>query len=142
LEQNTTPHNTAIGFQALQVLENDNNTVLGCQALTLLTLGYLNTALGTYSMYYTTGGVNNTAVGFISAKNISSGTDNVCIGSAAISTGTRNVCIGSNCNVYSGDCTGSIVLGSRVNSSSPNVVNTADKQLYIAQVLLLLTSLD
>jgi len=37
-----------------------------------------------------------------------------------------------NCNVYSGNCIGSIVLGSRVNGSSPSVVNTADNQLYIA----------
>jgi len=129
------PNNTAIGFQALHVSQNDYNSALGCQALTLLTTGYLNTALGTYSMYYTKEGVNNTVVGFISAENISSGTDNICLGSAAgiaTSLGTGNVCIGSNCNVYLGDCIGSIVLGSRVNSSSPNVVNTANNQLYIA----------
>jgi len=53
----------------------------------------------------------------------------------AISTGTGNVCIGSNCNIYSGNCIGSIVLGSRVNSSSPNVVNTANNQLYISPII-------
>jgi len=68
LKQNTTAHNTAIGYQALHVSKNDNNTALGCQALTSLTSGYLNTALGTYSMYYTTEGINNTAVGFMHRK--------------------------------------------------------------------------
>jgi len=136
LEQNTTPNNTALGFQTLHVSDSSpNNTAIGSGALTSLTGRGNNTALGANCMCYSTETLDNPAVGYVSAEGVSSATDNVCVGCAAgnsITSGTRNLCIGSNCNVYSGVCTSSIVLGSRVNASSPNVVNTANNQLYIA----------
>jgi len=76
-------NNMAVGYQTVSTSDN-NNTAVGCQALTSsITTGFFNTGVGTYSIYYLTEGINNMAVGFDSSETITTGTDNACLGSAA-----------------------------------------------------------
>jgi len=82
--------------------------------------------------------LNNVGIGYLGRYNLTTGTENVFSRAAAgrpLSTGTGSICIGCNCNIYSGNCTCSIALGSRANSSLPNVFDTVDNQLYIAPTI-------
>ncbi|MCW8850458.1 MAG: tail fiber domain-containing protein [Melioribacteraceae bacterium] len=95
--------NTAIGFEALKNLDNNNgneNTALGYQAHFNNVSGYQNTALGNESMYGYNGGFGNTAVGYQSLKggnSSSTGQYNIALGYAALKgniTGNYNIAIG------------------------------------------------
>ena len=86
------PHNTAIGFQALnKVAAGQYNVAAGTQALFNNTDGYDNTAIGNRSLYNNTDGFSNTATGDWALLDNISGYNNTAFGKNALIRNTNGI---------------------------------------------------
>jgi hypothetical protein len=115
LSENVTgTNNTAIGFNALQVITaNSNNTAIGSYSLLNNTTGDGNTSIGSQCLYGNVTGSYNTAVGQ-QVLEVSSGSSNTAIGflaASSLTTGHNNIVIGYNAQASSATATGEITLG-------------------------------
>jgi hypothetical protein len=107
---------------------NDENTVLGEDALLSLTTGTENVALGYHALQGTTTGLNNTATGHSSLSANTVGFNNTANGwhSLQITTGNQNTGVG--CDALVNNTTGSnnIAVGFRAGVNLTNGSNNID----------------
>ncbi|MDR3425458.1 MAG: DUF1566 domain-containing protein [Alphaproteobacteria bacterium] len=134
-------HNVAVGYQALNHDNADDNTALGYQALYSLSVGHHDTAIGSGSDYYDTSGTFNTAIGFGALYLNVGGGDNTIVGafagggSGSWLGGSNNTAVGvSALNQIQGNASNNTSLGAGAGSAitignsniaiGPNVANT------------------
>jgi len=128
--------NTAFGYQAQRnmapVVADGNNTSFGYQALmgwTGGTTGTDNVAVGAYALTNAASMSRNVAIGVSSSWNMTTGDDRVTVGYASgISClGSNIIAIGGYTGGFtsgSGDCTGSLFVGTQVARFSAGTYNT------------------
>ncbi len=113
----TGDNNTAIGYRALYGQSGNShsqNTAVGSNSMTVITVGFNNSAVGSYAMRSLTNGSYNSAMGVNSMYNIVGGGQNSALGYDAgyyMNAGDYNVAVGYRAFV-----------GSSGNSSSYNTV--------------------
>lgn len=83
--------NVAVGYYALAVNTDGNNTAVGHNALKANTSGGQNTAIGSYNSYQLTTGDWNTSVGSYANQNLTTGYDNCSFGQATLRSITSAV---------------------------------------------------
>ncbi len=76
--------NTALGFQALNVVTGANNAAFGYKASALNTTGANNTSAGAYALYGTTVGYSNVAIGIGAMYRNLKGSNSVAVGDSAL----------------------------------------------------------
>jgi hypothetical protein len=95
---NNGTYNTALGYEALKVLEDaDENVAIGSQALRDNTSGDGNTAVGTNALYRNTTASHNVAVGHRAMFTSTTANQNVAVGrnsAYALTDGTDNTVVG------------------------------------------------
>jgi trimeric autotransporter adhesin len=111
----TDMYNTAVGFQALTVLNGGQyNTAIGDSALEASTSDSNNTAVGWGTLSVLNGGSANTAIGTGVGVHMTTGSDNTGCGEAALNSltsGIENTVVGSNA-LYNGlTASNNIVIG-------------------------------
>jgi len=121
-------NNTGVGSGALQnITTNGNSTAVGYSCLQSCNAGN-NTAIGSTCLPNLTTGNNTVALGFWAGRHVTTGHGNTLLGTAtalSLVTGNDDTIVGNNTEVFSSDCSESIVLGARC-------TNTASNQLYIS----------
>ena len=137
LDQNNSPYNCALGYQALYSSTTGGyNVASGFQALYKNTDGYLNVASGYLALYGNTTGYYNTSTGAQSLQYNSTGFNNTANGVIALGynhTGHDNIATGyyalANSNTGSfNSATGASALG--LNSDGNNNTATGYQALY------------
>ena len=89
--------NTAVGSSALVSNTARENTAIGWNALTNLTIGSVNTGVGDSALKTLTEGSENQAFGNASLSGVTTGSSNTGVGRSAgstMTTGSNNTCIG------------------------------------------------
>ena len=107
---------------------NDENTVLGEDALLSLTTGTENVALGYHALQGTTTGLNNTATGHSSLSANTVGFNNTANGwhSLQITTGNQNTGVGCDALVNNTSGSNNIAVGFRAGVNLTNGSNNID----------------
>jgi hypothetical protein len=134
--------NTAIGLQALNVIDtttNRLNVAIGYQTLFANTTGSNNTALGHRTLFNNITGSDNTALGLRALSNSSSGSNNTALGSSAgrfiangssaNSTGNDSVFIGADTKALANGQTNQIVIGHNATGIGSNTVTLGNDSI-------------
>ncbi|MGB0719336.1 MAG: beta strand repeat-containing protein, partial [Bdellovibrionales bacterium] len=137
-------YNTAVGYNALNSLDNDatlgagdSNTAFGYNALSSNTTGSGNTAFGTNALFYNATGSNNVVMGEDAALGADSSTvinNSVILGhtaGSAITTADNNILIGYQAGDVITEGDNNIIIGYDVDPSSA----TASNELNIGNTI-------
>lgn len=123
-------NNTAVGYRTLQnhTSNGGDNTAIGMYSQRIASSGFYNTTVGVEALENNISGDRNTVMGYKAGTRILSH-DNVVLGSQALgheSGGAfeRNVIIGTQAGLLmTGTATDNILIGDRVETSSPGAAN-------------------